>query len=101
MKIKMLTGVVEVGLFCRMALAAYFGNEDGSVTVRWSDGQTETFHSINDKPTITKDDIDFDKNVTDELLVLESLREAGGQEATPESLKQKLEMLKVAGIHEE
>lgn len=26
-KIKMLTGVVEVGLFCHMAKAAYFGNE--------------------------------------------------------------------------
>jgi ribose 5-phosphate isomerase A len=26
-KIKMLTGVVEVGLFCNMAQAAYFGNE--------------------------------------------------------------------------
>jgi len=26
-KIKMLTGVVEVGLFCHMAEAAYFGNE--------------------------------------------------------------------------
>lgn len=26
-KIKMLTGVVEVGLFCKMAKAAYFGNE--------------------------------------------------------------------------
>ncbi|KAG1781360.1 ribose 5-phosphate isomerase A-domain-containing protein [Suillus placidus] len=33
-KIKMLTGVVEVGLFCNMAQAAYFGNEDGSVTVK-------------------------------------------------------------------
>jgi ribose 5-phosphate isomerase A len=27
--IKMLTGVVEVGLFCRMARAAYFGNTVG------------------------------------------------------------------------
>jgi hypothetical protein len=26
-QIKMLTGVVEVGLFCNMAKAAYFGNE--------------------------------------------------------------------------
>lgn len=33
-QIKMLTGVVEVGLFCHMAQAAYFGNEDGSVTAR-------------------------------------------------------------------
>ncbi|KAF4610011.1 hypothetical protein D9613_010645 [Agrocybe pediades] len=49
-QIKMLTGVVEVGLFCHMAKAAYFGNSaslpfrtsDGSVTVRWQDGQVET-----------------------------------------------------------
>jgi ribose 5-phosphate isomerase A len=33
-RIKMLTGVVEVGLFCHMAKAAYFGNEDGTVVVR-------------------------------------------------------------------
>ncbi|ODN75275.1 ribose-5-phosphate isomerase [Cryptococcus amylolentus CBS 6039] len=37
-RIKMLTGVVEVGLFCGMARAAYFGNEDGSVSVRSNDG---------------------------------------------------------------
>jgi len=43
-KIKMLTGVVEVGLFCHMAQAAYFGEVDGSVTVRTKDGKTETFH---------------------------------------------------------
>ncbi|THU90416.1 ribose-5-phosphate isomerase [Dendrothele bispora CBS 962.96] len=40
-QIKMLTGVVEVGLFCHMARAAYFGNEDGSVTVKWNDGRIE------------------------------------------------------------
>jgi len=40
-KIKMLTGVVEVGLFCYMAKAAYFGNEDGSITVKWDDGKVE------------------------------------------------------------
>ncbi|KAF9235022.1 ribose 5-phosphate isomerase, partial [Melanogaster broomeanus] len=33
-RINMLTGVVEVGLFCHMAEAAYFGNEDGSATVK-------------------------------------------------------------------
>jgi len=33
-RIKMLTGVVEVGLFCRMAAAAYFGNDDGSISVK-------------------------------------------------------------------
>jgi len=38
-KIKMLTGVVEVGLFCHMVKAAYFGNLDGSVTVKSDDGQ--------------------------------------------------------------
>lgn len=41
--IKMLTGVVEVGLFCHMAQAAYFGNADGSLTVRWADGNVEDF----------------------------------------------------------
>ncbi|KAJ7621195.1 ribose 5-phosphate isomerase A-domain-containing protein [Roridomyces roridus] len=40
-QIKMLTGVVEVGVFCHMAQAAYFGNEDGSVTVKWRDGRVE------------------------------------------------------------
>lgn len=58
-QIKMLTGVVEVGLFCHMAKAAYFGNEvrfclnrdarrwlnpvvqNGSVTIRWDDGKVE------------------------------------------------------------
>jgi len=39
--VKMLTGVVEVGLFCHMAQAAYFGNADGSLTVRRDDGQLE------------------------------------------------------------
>lgn len=37
----MLTGVVEVGLFCHMAKAAYFGNADGSVTIKFHDGQVE------------------------------------------------------------
>ncbi|KAF9154086.1 ribose-5-phosphate isomerase rki1 [Actinomortierella ambigua] len=32
--IKLITGVVEVGLFCDMAEIAYFGNEDGSVSIR-------------------------------------------------------------------
>ncbi|KAF9917422.1 ribose-5-phosphate isomerase rki1 [Lobosporangium transversale] len=32
--IKLITGVVEVGLFCNMAQVAYFGCEDGSVTIR-------------------------------------------------------------------
>ncbi|TFY73294.1 hypothetical protein EWM64_g10719, partial [Hericium alpestre] len=40
-KIKMLTGVVEVGLFCHMAKAAYFGNQDGSVTVKWDNGTVD------------------------------------------------------------
>ncbi|CDZ98205.1 ribose-5-phosphate isomerase [Phaffia rhodozyma] len=39
--IKLLTGVVEVGLFVDLAKAAYFGNEDGSVTARWADGREE------------------------------------------------------------
>lgn len=40
-RIKMLTGVVEVGLFCHMAQAAYFGNEDGSLTVKHAGGKVE------------------------------------------------------------
>jgi len=37
-ELKLLTGVVEVGLFCKLAKAAYFGNEDGSVTIKLADG---------------------------------------------------------------
>jgi len=40
-QIKMLTGVVEVGLFCHMVKAAYFGNEDGSVTIKRDNGTIE------------------------------------------------------------
>ena len=40
-EIKLITGVVEVGLFCHMAKAAYFGNQDGSVTIKWHDGRIE------------------------------------------------------------
>ncbi|KAH9918076.1 ribose 5-phosphate isomerase A-domain-containing protein [Fomitopsis serialis] len=46
-RLKMLTGVVEVGLFCHMAKAAYFGNQDGSVTVKWHDGRIESIDSGN------------------------------------------------------
>ncbi|KIK63899.1 hypothetical protein GYMLUDRAFT_162045 [Collybiopsis luxurians FD-317 M1] len=46
-QIKMLTGVVEVGLFCHMARAAYFGNQDGSVTVKWNDGQVQQIAGSN------------------------------------------------------
>ncbi|KAI0037116.1 ribose-5-phosphate isomerase [Vararia minispora EC-137] len=51
-RIKMLTGVVEVGLFCHMAKAAYFGNEDGSVTVRHNDGRVEEVQSTPDAPAV-------------------------------------------------
>ncbi|KAG7089761.1 ribose-5-phosphate isomerase rki1 [Marasmius oreades] len=44
-RIKMLTGVVEVGLFCHMATAAYFGNQDGSVTVKTNDGKVKQVQS--------------------------------------------------------
>jgi ribose 5-phosphate isomerase A len=33
-EIKLLTGVLEVGLFCGMAEIAYFGEQDGSVDIR-------------------------------------------------------------------
>ncbi|PAV18139.1 ribose-5-phosphate isomerase [Pyrrhoderma noxium] len=45
--LKMLTGVVEVGLFCKMAQAAYFGNADGSVTIKWHDGRIEQVQGPN------------------------------------------------------
>ncbi|KAI7869409.1 ribose 5-phosphate isomerase A-domain-containing protein [Spinellus fusiger] len=35
-EIKLLTGVYEVGLFCKMAEAAYFGEADGSVCIKHS-----------------------------------------------------------------
>ncbi|BGP16999.1 hypothetical protein JCM10213_006695 [Rhodosporidiobolus nylandii] len=38
-RIKMLTGVLEVGLFTGMAEAAYFGYPDGTVMARWQDGR--------------------------------------------------------------
>ncbi|KAK9382793.1 ribose 5-phosphate isomerase A-domain-containing protein [Kockiozyma suomiensis] len=38
-KIKLLVGVVEVGLFINMATASYFGNADGSVTAKFSNGE--------------------------------------------------------------
>jgi ribose 5-phosphate isomerase A len=41
-KLKQYTGIVEVGLFCNMAKFAYFGNEDGSVTLKTADGKTES-----------------------------------------------------------
>ncbi|KAI8453303.1 ribose-5-phosphate isomerase [Phakopsora pachyrhizi] len=44
-RLKMLTGVLEVGLFCGMAQEAYFGNEDGSVTVRSKSGSTRKIMS--------------------------------------------------------
>lgn len=37
-RIKLLTGVLEVGLFCNMAKAAYFGNQDGTITSKLIDG---------------------------------------------------------------
>ncbi|GJF00182.1 ribose 5-phosphate isomerase [Phanerochaete sordida] len=48
-RIKMLTGVVEVGLFCHMAKAVYFGNQDGSVMAKFYDGHEE--HYDNTSPS--------------------------------------------------
>ncbi|CAO1619853.1 unnamed protein product [Parajaminaea phylloscopi] len=38
-QIKLMTGVVEVGLFCNVAKAAYFGNQDGTITSKLPDGK--------------------------------------------------------------
>ncbi|KAF8483616.1 ribose-5-phosphate isomerase [Russula ochroleuca] len=46
-KIKLLTGVVEVGLFCDIVKAAYFGNQDGSVSARFENGETAHIESSN------------------------------------------------------
>ncbi|KAL1408488.1 ribose-5-phosphate isomerase rki1 [Vanrija albida] len=51
-RIKLITGVVEVGLFTDLAKAAYFGNEDGSVTVRALGGKVEQIASVPDVPAI-------------------------------------------------
>ncbi|WVQ83844.1 ribose-5-phosphate isomerase [Cryptococcus sp. DSM 104549] len=51
-KIKMLTGVVEVGLFCNMAKAAYFGNEDGTVLIRARDGSVTRLSSVPNSPNL-------------------------------------------------
>lgn len=40
-EIKALCGVVECGIFAGMAEVAYFGNEDGSVDVRYANGKKE------------------------------------------------------------
>lgn len=96
-KIKMLTGVVEVGLFCGMARAAYFGNADGSVTVRWSDGQQETLKD-GEEARITADMIDENFRPTDILLTYQLPQadqaiKSDGLEAG--KLKQKLEQLRM------
>ncbi|CAO1615334.1 unnamed protein product [Jaminaea pallidilutea] len=40
-QIKLMTGVVEVGLFCHVTKAAYFGNQDGTITSKTVDGQVK------------------------------------------------------------
>lgn len=39
--IKLLTGVIEVGLFTNMCQAAYFGNEDGTITAKQVGGKVQ------------------------------------------------------------
>ncbi|KAK9900234.1 ribose 5-phosphate isomerase [Cystobasidium minutum MCA 4210] len=97
-KIKMLTGVVEVGLFCGMAKAAYFGKADGSVTVRWSDGQQETLKD-GQQARITADMIDENYRPTDLLLTyqLPQQTQEGSKTSGLEAnkLQQKLEQLRM------
>lgn len=40
-RIKLLTGVLEVGLFCNICKSAYFGNQDGTITIKTSDGKVQ------------------------------------------------------------
>jgi len=39
-QIKLLTGVLEVGLFVDVVQAAYFGNQDGTITTKVLNGKT-------------------------------------------------------------
>ncbi|KAI5474939.1 ribose 5-phosphate isomerase A [Pseudohyphozyma bogoriensis] len=48
-RIKMLTGVLEVGIFAGMAQAAYFGYPDGTVHVRWQDGRKNIIQAKEEK----------------------------------------------------
>lgn len=54
--IKALCGVVECGLFVNMAEVAYFGNEDGSVDVRYANGKTEHVQAKSKPVDIGKSD---------------------------------------------
>lgn len=40
-QIKLMTGVVEVGLFCNVTKAAYFGNQDGTITSKAVTGEVK------------------------------------------------------------
>ncbi|WFD32737.1 ribose-5-phosphate isomerase [Malassezia sp. CBS 17886] len=40
-QIKLITGVVEVGIFVHVCQAAYFGNHDGSVSIQHKDGTVQ------------------------------------------------------------
>lgn len=53
-RIKLLTGVIEVGLFVDMCKAAYFGNQNGTITVKSSDGtvQNEVVFDVGRNPLV-------------------------------------------------
>ena len=52
-RIKLLTGVVEVGLFCNITKSAYFGNDDGTITIKTADGKVqEGVHFDVSKPPV-------------------------------------------------
>lgn len=92
MKIKMLTGVVEVGLFIRMARAAYFGNQDGSVTVRWCDGQEETLQD-GEEAKITNEMVKSgtDAEMGERLLMQGGALPLDGKGNMPEQLHKKIQ----------
>lgn len=53
-RIKLLTGVLEVGLFCNITKSAYFGNDDGTITIKTADGKVqEGVHFDVTKPPAT------------------------------------------------
>lgn len=51
-RIKLIVGVVEVGIFPRMCEKAYFGNDDGTITIQSADGtvQSHVSFDVNSPP---------------------------------------------------
>ncbi|TIC71057.1 isomerising glucosamine-fructose-6-phosphate aminotransferase [Wallemia mellicola] len=76
-KIKMLTGIMEVGLFCDMTDAAYFGNVDGTVTIRNADGSIYTLKQPGEEPVLIKGPEDEESYTISESTASNNTRRCG------------------------